>query len=207
MPNELDPAETYRIIQRALEQSGNAPTPSLSLELDALFTQHQPMILSLCKRLAADPQRAEELAQEAQLVAYAKLGEFEEGRRFSTWVYGIARNLCLNARRKQSDYLAEDGILEGLDEARPVLSNLMRQEREALVREAAQAVLDPVEQEAVHLRYVEGLSQEQITEILALHTATGARGLLQRCRRRLQSEIERRLAEMGHGRSFLDSKS
>lgn len=200
---DVDPDEAWRIVQRALAQHGSSPTPSLSVELDALFAQHQGMLRSLCRRLVSDPQRAEEIAQDAQLVAYRKLGEFERGRRFSTWVYGIARNLALNAGRRKVELLAEDGVLEGIDDARTVLSEMLADERDELLREASAAVLDDQEQEAVHLRYGEGLSQEQITEILGL-PGTGARGLLQRCRRKLAAEIERRLAERGHGRSFLD---
>ena len=83
-----------------------------------------------------------------------------------------------------------------------MLRSLRAGERAEVIRAAAVAVLDEVEQEAVYLRYAEGMGQEQITEILGLTNATGARGVLQRCRRKLTRELRRRLAELGHGPSF-----
>ena len=66
----------------------------------------------------------------------------------------------------------------------------------------ATATLSPLEQEAVHLRYVEGLPQDRITEILGITQASGARGVLQTCRRALTRELRSALAELGHGTSF-----
>jgi RNA polymerase sigma factor (sigma-70 family) len=83
-----------------------------------------------------------------------------------------------------------------------VLSRLRERERRELLRVAAAAVLDPREQEAVQLRYVDGLSQDSITALLGLE-GSGARGLLQRCRRKLGQELRRRLDAMGHGPSFV----
>ena len=57
---------------------------------------------------------------------------------------------------------------------------------------------------AGYLRYVEGLSQEEITVILRLESATGGRGLLQRCRRKLERELREELARIGHRSTFFD---
>lgn len=201
----MDTQEERRIIERALAQLGSTPSPSLSPELDQLFLRHEPMLRSLCRRMVRDPQRADELVQEAQLIAYTRLGELREGTRLSTWVFGIARKLCLNETRKAKETLDDDGIFEAEDPAARPLSQLLREEREALIREAAAAVLEPLEQEAIHLLLVEGLSYEQIDQLLGLE-GSGARGLLQRCRRKLSREVLARLEKMGHGRSFLDSR-
>lgn len=201
----LDPAEEYRVIQRAVAQHGRAASPSLSVELDALFEDITPRVTAFCRRMVGNPQQAAEIAQEAQLIAYSKLAEFQEGRRFSTWVHGIARNLCLHALAKRTELLASDGVLDGVDDSmRTGLAQMHAEERAALLRAAAADVLDAEEQKAVHLRYVVGLGQDRITEMLGLE-GTGARGLLQRCRRKLGRAIGARLAAMGHGRSFLDS--
>lgn len=201
----MDAAEEYRIVRRAVVQHGRAASPSLSAELDALFLDCGPRITAFCRRLVRNPQQATELAQEAQLIAYAKLAEFQEGHRFATWVHGIARNLCLRALSKRTELLADDGVLEGVDEnLRTGLCLMHAEERAALIRAAAADVLDAEEQKAVHLRYVVGLSQDRITEMLHLERS-GARGLLQRCRRKLGKAIRARLDALGHGRSFLDS--
>jgi RNA polymerase sigma-70 factor, ECF subfamily len=171
--------------------------------VDAALARHQDAVYAMCQRIVGDPQRAREIAQDAMFVAFRKLHEFRGDSAFRTWLLGIARFKAMRAVRKRRDLLSEEGFLEVGDDARPVMSQLRRHEREELVRQASLAVLDELEQEAVHLRYVEGLGQEDITRILELTGASGARGLLVRCRRKLKGELERRLAAMGHGTSFI----
>jgi RNA polymerase sigma-70 factor, ECF subfamily len=152
--------------------------------------------------MVKDPARAEELVQETLLTAYKKLPEFEGNARFGTWIFSIARNLCLNAVRRRADLLTEDGVLDAEDPSIDVVARLGIEERSLWLQRAASIALNPIEQEAVYLRYVEGMPQDAITEALGLG-GTGARGLLQRCRRKLQRELQTQLTEMGRGVSFL----
>ena len=78
---------------------------------------------------------------------------------------------------------------------------LEQAERDQLLEEALETVLDAEEREAVRLRYIQYLSQDDITRVLGL-SGTGARALLQRCRRKLRSELLRRLEELGRGPSL-----
>ena len=171
-------------------------------ELDELFHAHQDRIYGLCYRMVGDPERAAELAQDAMLIAWSKIEEFEGRARFGTWLYAIARNVCCNAIRRRGELLSDDGVIEPGDPSLGVLARMRKKEREALITAATRA-LEPIEQEAIHLRYVEGIPQDRISVILGLESASGARGLLQRCRRRLNRELRARLAEMGHGSSFV----
>lgn len=172
-------------------------------EVDELFTQHQGRVYAACLRFVRSPEQAKELAQDVLLTAFVKLPEFRGESEFSTWLYGIARNRCMNAIRKRSESLTDDGIFETTDLELSVVSQMRREERRALIIKAAAAVLDPHEQEAVYLRYAEGLSQDQITQVLEISGSSGARGLLQRCRRKLKVELARQLDAMGHGTSFV----
>ena len=179
-----------------------AVTPSLGVELEQLFEQHRARVYALCLRMSGDPQRAEELTQETLAVAWERLDGFEGRARFSTWIHGIARNLCANNTRKRKELLTFDGLVQLDDPTAPVLAQLVAREREELLLASASAVLEPDEQEVVWLRYGEGMGQEQITRLLDL-PGTGARGVLQRCRRKLGNEVRRRLAELGRGSSFV----
>ena len=192
------------LLARQLAAAGDpAEVARLLAQVDALFAAHQDLVYAACLRFVGRPELAREVAQETLLVAYQRLSTFRGEARFGTWLVSIARYQCLNALRKQRDVLAEDGLIEARDPAGSVLSALRRQEREELLRASAEAVLDPVEQEAVYLRYTENLPVERITEVLHLETASGARGLLQRCKRKLQAEIRRRLEGMDQGSSFV----
>ncbi len=200
------PKSEIRIAKRERDarDAGGPRSPSHHADLERLFASHRERILKLCIRMTGDPPRAEEIVQETLLMAYQRLPEFHGGARFGTWIYGIARNLCLNAVRKRSDLLTEDGLIEGESHS-GVWRALRREERAALMRRAIEA-LPAEEAEAAHLRYVEGLPLPRINDILEL-TGSGARAVLQRGKRRLRAEVERLLEEVGHGRSFLDSTS
>ena len=60
----------------------------------------------------------------------------------------------------------------------------MNEEREIQLR-TIEAVLDPEEQEAFALRYFEQLVPDEITRLMGLSARSGARGVLQRARRKL----------------------
>lgn len=181
---------------------GRAPDAGVLAALDRLFAAHQLRVYHVCQRIVGDPERARELAQDTLLTAYQKLPEFRGECAFGTWLFGIARYLCFNAVRRRGEVLIEDEVLAATDPAAGALAMLGQRERESLL-EAALATLEPLEQEAVYLRYVEGMPQERITELLKLEEKTGARAVLQRCRRKLKRELERRLELMGLGSSFI----
>ena len=174
--------------------------------IDAAMAAHQDAVYAMCRRIVGDPERARDVAQDALLVAWRKIDDFRGESRFRTWLVGIARYTALRAIRRRRELLTADGVVEADDPRRSVLADLGRLEREALITEAS-AILDALEQEAVYLRYVEGAPVDRITAVLALDTETGARGLLQRCRRKLKREVTARLEALGHGRSFLRTQA
>ena len=183
---------------------GGERSPSLRADLDRLFAAHRGRVRALCLRMVGDEARAEELVQEALLVAYRQLPSFDGRARFGTWIYGIARNLCLNAVRKKGELLSEDGVVEVGDGARDVLQGLEREQRLALVRRVVAQALDGREQEVAHLRYVEEVPLARIDAILGL-TGAGARAVLQRTRRKLGVALRAELTALGHGESLLRS--
>jgi len=193
--------DVHQILAR-LESDSPAEVVAAAAELDALFAAHRDRLVAVCMKSVGDRTRAEELAQEAMTVAYGKLSTFRGEAAFSTWLCGIARNLSWRAKSKRKDMLVTDGVLE-LDAAvTGVVTGLLRDEREQLM-ERAIAGLTGEERAAVRMRYVEGLTQDEITERLGLDARTGARGLLQRCRRKLGRELRAQLEVMGHGSSFI----
>lgn len=200
----MDREAERRLIERWRNcvDGGQPVPPELALGLDALFAANQGRVYAVCHRMTGNDETASDLAQDALLTACRKLDTFRGECAFGTWLYGIAKMLCLNAIRRRREVLSEDGLFEAGDPSVSVLSRMRKAEREELVHQAA-AALSPLEQEAVHLRYVEGLPQSRITELLGITQSSGARGVLQTCRRVLAREMTRRLEEMGHGTSFV----
>ena len=70
-------------------------------ELDASLVLERPRLVGLCASLTINPQVAEDLAQETLLEAWRHLGELRDKQKFSQWLSGIARNVCLRRLRKQ----------------------------------------------------------------------------------------------------------
>jgi RNA polymerase sigma-70 factor (ECF subfamily) len=171
--------------------------------VEKMFQREQGRIQAICKKFLRNPEAAQDAAQDVMLIAYSKLPEFRGQSSVRSWLYGIARYRCYDINRKKTEALSDDGIHEIMDGDPGVLKTMRKRERAQLLMDAADAVLDPVEKRAIHLRYVELMSQDDIAKLLKLDTASGGRGLLQRCRRKLHRELRRRLDEMGHGSSFI----
>ena len=181
--------------------SGGPGEPEIGAAIEQLFAAEQGRIYALCLRIVGDPEHARELAQDALLTGWRRLPEFTPDARFGTWLWSIAKHLCFNAVRKKSELLSGDGVLDPASEAADAVRSMRTDERERLLLDAA-AELTPEEQEIVYLRFVEELPYERITELLSLPGA-GARGALQRCRRKLRVALRERLARIGERTSFL----
>jgi len=186
----------------AKTRQGAPPDPRTRREIGRILEAYRPAIKRRGLLATGSAALAEELCQDVIETAWRKLPEFQGDSLFKTWIFGIARNVCRNARRKHRDFLTEDGVFELESPETSVLSSLRRHEREELIRAVTEAAMTTEEKRVIYLRYHAYLSIKDIDVEMAL-TGSGARGLLQRCKRRLAVEIRARLEEMGHGSSFL----
>ena len=132
-----------------------------------LIREHQQMIHALCYRMTGSLADAEDLAQETFIHAYQHLAGFRAEARFSSWVYRIAVNLCLNwqqrRRRREQAYLnyAEHGVFHS---APPVPAAAKVQE--ALLR------LPPKQRAAVILTTYDGLTHAEAARALGCSETT-----------------------------------
>jgi len=135
---------------------------------EQLLRRHQGMVRAQLRRLLhGDHAAADDLAQEAFLLAWRKLGQFRGDARFSTWLYRIAYSCFLQAYRKKSWPSAdvEDGELERL-QAAPHAVDLQMDVERAMQR------LSPAEQ-TVLLHCVQlGLSHEETAYVLVMPLGT-----------------------------------
>ncbi len=66
-----------------------------------LFTGYRKQIVNFCHRFCGDRAEAEDLAQDVFIRVYRAAGRYEPRARFSTWIYRIAVNVCLNESRRR----------------------------------------------------------------------------------------------------------
>ena len=158
-----------------------------------LFGRYQRRVYLWCYRSVRDHERALELAQDVLVSAWRNLDSFGGRARFSSWLFAVARNRCLSELRRPALPVDAEFDLESLRDERggPEADLLARLDEEALL-DLIREELDATEQEALWLRCVEGMPVESITEVLDVREASGARGVLQRARRKLRAAIDRR---------------
>jgi len=138
-----------------------------------LFQTYAPRVKSYMMRQGADPNTAEELAQETLLTVWRKAGLYSgEKGSATTWIFTIARNLRIDRLRREVAWqpLPEDNDEKASDDPAPdeELSDRQRRER-------VQAILGELPQdqsEVVVLSYIEGLSHSEIAERLGLPLGT-----------------------------------
>ena len=159
-----------------------------------LVQRYNERIFNVCFRIVGNHQEAEEAAMDAFLACYQGLGSFEGRSRFSTWLYQIARRCaCKKLRRcpPESEPINDLEISEGRLETQPD-KNLQEHEIRERVEQAVEALPDHLK-EVVIFYFLEGLSYQEISEILECPIGTvasrinAARQLLQR---KLQPYIE-----------------
>src|SRR6056297_2399572 len=64
--------------------------------------EHHAGLRGFVRALGVAPMWVDDVAQEAFIVAYNRLDEFDRERDFGAWLRGIARNLVINERRKDA---------------------------------------------------------------------------------------------------------
>lgn len=134
---------------------------------ETLIQQHQRMIHSLCYRMTGSLADAEDLAQETFIHAYRHLASFRGEARFSSWLYRIAVNRCLNWRqraRRQGDLLRKWGEQEATDSGPDAARSQAVQE--ALLK------LDPKQRAAVALVIYDGLTHGEAARTLGCSETT-----------------------------------
>ncbi|MCC7265667.1 MAG: sigma-70 family RNA polymerase sigma factor [Candidatus Latescibacteria bacterium] len=69
--------------------------------LRQVFERYQDQVYRLCRHMAGNAQDAEDLTQECFVQAFGHLHSFRGDSAFGTWLFRIAANCCLGARRKR----------------------------------------------------------------------------------------------------------
>jgi RNA polymerase sigma-70 factor (ECF subfamily) len=134
---------------------------------DELVRRHQRHVYQLCYRFGGNHEDASDLAQDVFIRAFKGLRSFKGQSAFSTWLYRIGVNVCLN--RAASRAAARTVPLERVEPADARLERadaaLLRHERAAEVR-AAIARLPRKQRAALVLRVYHELPHDEIADIL-----------------------------------------
>jgi RNA polymerase sigma-70 factor, ECF subfamily len=166
---------------------------------EILVHRHQTAILNFIYRFIGDRTQAKDLAQEVFLRVWQAAKSYEAKAKFTTWVYRIASNLCLNelksARRRrwfqflQSDEESGKTIEENLSDDSPSAEdNLLAKERTCQITEALQG-LPEKQRIAMILKRYDDLSYEEISRVLG-RSVSAVESLLARAKGTLQKKLK-----------------
>lgn len=148
-----------------------------SAAFSELMTLHERRMYAVALRICANREDAQDCLQDAMLRIYRSLGSFKGQSSFSTWVYRITTNTCLDElRRRKSrnaaslDNLLENGWSPSDNDNVPEKYALASEQRRTIERAIAELPEDM--RSAVVLRDVQGFSYDEIAEILEANIGT-----------------------------------
>jgi RNA polymerase sigma factor (sigma-70 family) len=137
---------------------------------DELVRRHQIKIHDLCYKMVRNYDDARDLAQETFLKAYRKINKFDGRSKFTTWLYRVAVNTCLNfiKKRRPTEEIFEEMAGSSKDDP----AQIYRKKRLHDVILQAVTKLPKVQKAVFTLRTLEDLSYQEVSTILKKPVST-----------------------------------
>lgn len=164
--------------------------------VNELFRRHHVKVARWCLSFAPDRESAADLAQEICAKAYQKLSYFKGESKFSTWLFSIARNHCLNSVRSRANAPVMDTDEEVMEALPDLVSDnpqkaVERKQLAGLARQLINDTLEDTEKQVFTLHYAEEVPLDVITRMLKLENASGAKAFLVSAKRKLDKAVKR----------------
>lgn len=142
-------------------------------KLDAyqeLLRRHESLVFNTCLKMTRSYEDAQEVCQDAFLQVFHKVKQFEGRAAFKTWLFRIVYNLCIRRRETISKRAFKENAagnevaadIHAKELATPHDSELSEGVHEALNR------LDENQRQILILKYITGLSLQEISEVLEI---------------------------------------
>lgn len=166
---------------------------------EALVRRHERRAWRVARQMVPSEEDAQDLAQEAFLRVFRSLERFDYQHDFTTWLYRIVTNLCIDHLRKRRPAVSisaggeeDEGDMDLLDHRDERPSDHLESEETASQVQLCLDSLAPHFQSVLVLREMEGMACTEIAEIVGATHVT-VRWRLHRGRKLFQEEWERRL--------------
>ena len=180
--------EESRLIQRA---SGGDPAA-----FNELLGAHERRMYAVALRMCGNPEDAQDCLQETMLRVWRAISGFKGQSSFSTWVYRITMNTCLDELRKRKnrpntslDGLVDAGWSPADEDDTPEKHAVRREARKSL--EGFIQELPEDMRAAVVLRDIQGYAYDEIADILGTNVGT-IKSRISRGREKLREKISAR---------------
>jgi RNA polymerase sigma-70 factor (ECF subfamily) len=172
--------------------------PQNNPQLNELFRRYHEKVGWWCWKHTGNKEQAADLAQDVFIRVFQKLDSFQGNSRFSTWLYTVVRNHCLNEIKSRA---SQPRIHQPVDDFDPFefaadpsanpLQQLQREADAAMARRLMQETLEETERTVMYLHYAQELPLDAVTRMLGLSNTSGAKAYIVSARRKLQKAVER----------------
>jgi RNA polymerase sigma-70 factor (ECF subfamily) len=165
-----------------------------------LVEKYKQPVMNLVSRMINDPTEAEDIAQNVFIQVHKSAYRYKVSAKFTTWLFTIARNLCLNEIRRRSRHPAESlDSSQSQNEEQPIRQfedfknasppdSLLKTELEQKIQECL-AGLPENQRTAILLCRQDELSYEEIAEILGC-SLSATKSLIHRGRETLKQKLK-----------------
>jgi len=166
------PLEDAQVVRQVLRGKQEA--------FSVLVERYQKPIFSFIYRFYGNYELAQELTQETFLRCYQFLKSYDPERKFSTWLYTVAKNLCIDELKKQrsAHEVPMEDVLSAVDAKDAEGAVEHNQQVECIRREEDFKLLEALQElpaatrTVLLLHYFQGLSYQEIGETLGLPVST-----------------------------------
>jgi RNA polymerase sigma-70 factor (ECF subfamily) len=190
MPGERDPDAALMLLVKQGDSDAFAE----------LVDKYKRPVMNLVYRMIRDLTEAEDIAQNVFVQVYKSAARYEVSSKFSTWLFTIARNLCLNEIRRRSRHPAdsmdvshpeqEDQPLQQFEDKKAVSApdRVLHSELETKIEQAV-AELPENQRLAILLCRQDELSYEEIAKVLGC-SLSATKSLIHRGRETLKQKLK-----------------
>jgi len=166
---------------------------------EELVERHQRLVVGTVARMLGSNSEVEDIAQQVFVRVWKSAQRYVPRAKFTTWLLKITRNLVFNELRRRSRHTQLPLQVESEDNERPIRderalapdASLLEQELQRAI-ETAIGQLPETQRMAVVLRRYDGLSYEEIAEVLD-QSVPAVKSLLFRARTELRTRLNRYL--------------
>lgn len=179
-------------------------SPAGNRWINELFSRYHSRVALWCYRFTGERQLASDLAQDVFLRAHRSIESFRGDAKFSTWLFTVARNHCMNEMRARS--VRPEQTSESIDDtdirdplSHSVIESLERQQSVAVMRSLMEQTLDETEKKVMVLHFAEEVALDAVTRLLQLKNPSGARAYVVSAKRKLAAAVQRWKAKESSG--------
>jgi len=158
-----------KLISRAAKGDASA--------FNELLTAHEKKMYAVCLRMCGNHEDAQDCLQESMLRVYRSISGFKGQSSFSTWLYRVTMNTCLDElrRRKSKPVTSLDGLLESgwspSDDFDTPEHHAVASEKRAEIQKSISELPEDM-RAAVVLRDIQGFSYDEIAQMLGINVGT-----------------------------------